>query len=317
MKAEKGQERRALRRNQMGKRSPEEPAGRAVPPRGAPVTSETHSKALLKAASRGGLSAPPPAVLLISVVSTISLATVGAAWILRTAHYISPDRSLGYALGISGLTAMFLLLLYPLRKHGWAFREVGPIRIWFHVHMALGIIGPTLVLLHSNFQLGSMNSSIALASALIVGGSGYVGRFSYSRIHYGLSGRRAHFSDVRDELRRLRESLGTGSPQLRAAFDDFETWAGSADTGLAASLRCFARSPSRVNELREQVPWERLNQAAPEFLPLLEHYFRAAQRLARFRAYERLFGLWHALHIPLCFFLYGAALVHVAAVHIY
>lgn len=281
------------------------------------MTSETLSETGLEAAAPRRLDAPPPAALLISVVSAISLATVGAAWMLRAGRYISPDRSLGYALGIIGLAAMVLLLAYPVRKRGWAFRGLGRLRIWFQLHMALGIIGPTLVLLHSNFQLGSTNSSVALASALLVGGSGYVGRFAYSRIHYGLSGQRAHFSDIRDEVRRLRERMGGGSSQLQAEFADFEAWAGDAERGLFASLLRFARSRHRVDRLRERVPWDRLERAAPELPPQLELYFEAAQRLARFRAYERLFGLWHSLHIPLCFFLYGAALVHVAAVHVY
>jgi hypothetical protein len=36
-----------------------------------------------------------------------------------------------------------------------------------------------------------------------------------------------------------------------------------------------------------------------------------------FRVYERLFSLWHAFHLPLCFLLFGAATVHVLAVQLY
>jgi hypothetical protein len=39
--------------------------------------------------------------------------------------------------------------------------------------------------------------------------------------------------------------------------------------------------------------------------------------VAEFRAYERLFSVWHALHVPLCVLLFAAAAVHVLAVHLY
>jgi hypothetical protein len=43
----------------------------------------------------------------------------------------------------------------------------------------------------------------------------------------------------------------------------------------------------------------------------------ATRRLADFQAYERLFSLWHALHLPLIFILIAAGIVHVIAVSIY
>jgi hypothetical protein len=41
------------------------------------------------------------------------------------------------------------------------------------------------------------------------------------------------------------------------------------------------------------------------------------RRVAEFQGYERLFSLWHALHIPLIFMLIVAAVVHVIAVNVY
>ena len=45
--------------------------------------------------------------------------------------------------------------------------------------------------------------------------------------------------------------------------------------------------------------------------------FVAMRRVASFQAYERLFSLWHALHLPLIFILAAAAVVHVVAVNVY
>jgi hypothetical protein len=41
------------------------------------------------------------------------------------------------------------------------------------------------------------------------------------------------------------------------------------------------------------------------------------RRVARFSSYERAFALWHAFHLPFCIVLFGAAAVHVVAVHMY
>ena len=43
----------------------------------------------------------------------------------------------------------------------------------------------------------------------------------------------------------------------------------------------------------------------------------ATRRVAGFEAYERLFSLWHALHLPLIFILLVAGVVHVIAVNVY
>jgi hypothetical protein len=40
-------------------------------------------------------------------------------------------------------------------------------------------------------------------------------------------------------------------------------------------------------------------------------------RVVRFVAWERLFSLWHGVHLPLCVILFGAAAAHVVAVHMY
>jgi hypothetical protein len=49
----------------------------------------------------------------------------------------------------------------------------------------------------------------------------------------------------------------------------------------------------------------------------VDDYLADVVRVVRFAAYERLFALWHVLHVPLCILLFGAAAIHVLAVHMY
>jgi hypothetical protein len=49
---------------------------------------------------------------------------------------------------------------------------------------------------------------------------------------------------------------------------------------------------------------------------LLE-YFAAVRKAAQFAFFERLFSLWHLLHLPMFFFLISATIIHIIAVHLY
>ncbi|HEY0801893.1 MAG TPA: hypothetical protein VGD54_13690, partial [Steroidobacteraceae bacterium] len=103
-------------------------------------------------------------------------------------RYITPQRGFGYALGITGGSLMLLLLLYSARKRVRWLKWMGSVPAWFEVHMALGVLGPILVLFHSNFSLGATNSNVALFCMLAVAGSGVVGRYIYTRLNADLEG---------------------------------------------------------------------------------------------------------------------------------
>ena len=46
-------------------------------------------------------------------------------------------------------------------------------------------------------------------------------------------------------------------------------------------------------------------------------HLRRVRRVAAFAAYERLFSLWHKVHLPFFYLLLITAIVHVIAVHVY
>jgi hypothetical protein len=50
---------------------------------------------------------------------------------------------------------------------------------------------------------------------------------------------------------------------------------------------------------------------------MLATHLRRVRRVAEFHSYERLFSLWHVLHLPFFYILVITALVHVLAVHMY
>jgi hypothetical protein len=219
---------------------------------------------------------------------------------------------------LAGLSCMVALLFYSVRKRARSLRNVGPIRRWLSVHMMLGLVGPLFVLFHANFRLGSLNSNVSLGCVLLVASSGVIGRLLYPRIHHGLTGRRATLAEVRAATESRRASLTDAAarePALfreLAAIDELAARPGG-PAKLLARMFVFQR---RARALRRCYPalWE----AGPGRNPGgLGDYVSAVGRVLSFRVYERMFSLWHSFHLPFCFLLFGAAAVHVLAVHLY
>ena len=240
-----------------------------------------------------------------------------------------PETGMGYWIGLVGGSMMLILLIYPLRKRIKSLRSIGKIGFWFRFHMILGIAGPMLVLYHGRFSFGhALNTKMAMWSMLLVVGSGFVGRFIYSRIHRGYTGRKL---EMRQILTRLREemeeigSLGTLGDQIRHDLQPLEARAIAAGGGFWSSATSILTIGigSRVamwrirRKLRALPSRDGTAQAHKHILRLAAQSTLAARRAAAFAYYDRMFRLWHLLHLPLLFLLLGAGFLHVWAVHKY
>lgn len=263
------------------------------------------------------------------------LVTVG--WLTRDLGLLNAEEGLGYFLGILSVGCMLVLLLYPLRKRIRKLKFLGPLPRWFRNHMIFGVSAPIVALYHCNFTLGSLNSRIALFSALAVAGSGLIGRFIYSKIHHGLYGRK---STLKELLRQIEVpapgavKFGTLIPELSARLTQYDrevlappknlfrcfllplvmwckTWLQKRRLNrfVRAALAIQAQTSPEVAQHRAQ--FERL------FRGHIANHLVQVRKVAEFTAYERLFALWRKIHIPFFVLLLISVLVHVAVVHLY
>jgi hypothetical protein len=319
--------------------SPAAPA-RAAPARAAEVRPLAAPAPPAPAAASVSSKQQPVKPKRITAAGIFALLTVVAlyvGWRFPTELYITPERGIGYALGIVGGSMMLLLFLYSARKRFRWLGFLGAVAGWFRFHMVLGILGPLCILYHSNFSLGAANSNVALFSMLTVAGSGLVGRYIYSRIHLGLYGRKTSLGELRDGADGLRAHTGTVSflPELIARLERAEQRLlatgphlplfGFAKPLVVACnamlarwrLRAYVRSALRAAARTSPAiaaHRQRLRKLAGAYI---DQRLIATRRVAEFQAYERLFSLWHALHLPLIFMLIVAAVVHIVAVHVY
>jgi len=251
-------------------------------------------------------------------------------------RYITPERGLGYALGIIGGSMMLLLLVYPARKRAAWLNLVGGVTGWFRMHMVLGIVGPVLVLFHSNFALGAMNSNVALFCMLLVSGSGLIGRYIYTRIYGNWTEQQetlARLQATADQLSRQTTTTAV-LPELMGVIEAEEKrlFGGSANP-VATFLRIMSSG------LRTAIARWRLErrirrmviQAAGQSPTLAAHGSRltataygyavrrldANRRVAEHRFYVRMFSFWHVAHVPFFIMLLVAGIVHVISVHVY
>ncbi len=271
------------------------------------------------------------------LLSGVVMLVVAYGWLRRGDVYLSPEEGAGYALGIIGGSLILLLLLYPLRKHARWMRSFGQVKHWFRMHMMLGIIGPVCILYHCNFQLGSLNGNVALFSMLLVSGSGLAGRYLYTRIHYGLYGKKADLEHLGSDAASLRQGMHTlfeFAPGLREMLTGLEqatlhlphTFIGSMAHLLVISVRSRWVQVHAARQIRQAAVRIARSQGGDRALvrslrasgrEYLEIYMATIRRVAGFTVYERLFSLWHVLHLPLFVMLVISGLIHVYAVHFY
>jgi len=253
------------------------------------------------------------------------------AYKVATGKHYTPRSNFGFYLGVVGSVMMLLMLAYPLRKHVRFMHRWGALKNWFRIHMIMGIVGPMLVLFHSTFQLRSINATVALFSMLGVVISGIIGRFVYTKIHYGLYGSRATLEKVREELAGLSDNAKSRlhfAPRVEQWLQSFEHDSMQLDRSFTSHLF----SPLTIGltrpilafrcarELRRILKTERhpdFRGGAPEAIQLVSQYLREIEHVAQFSTYERIFSLWHMLHVPLIYVLAACTIFHIVAAYMY
>lgn len=265
------------------------------------------------------------------------VAIIAYAWLIRNEGHWTAESGIGYWLGIAGSVTMLLLILYPLRKRYRILHGLGRVASWFRIHMVLGILGPTLIILHSNFKIGSLNSRLALFTMLVVVASGIVGRYLYSQVHKGLYGSRAEARDILADAEALKRQLGidlAGSTSIFSGLEEFNTRVSETPKSAMGGLWAALTIGGRVRRARRQMfrltdkalsahasenGWSR-RQKQERLNIFREHmriYFAAVKKAQKLALFERLFALWHVLHMPLFVLLVMTVVIHIVAVHLY
>ena len=251
-------------------------------------------------------------------------------------RYITPTRGLGYALGIIGGSLMLVLLMYPARKRLEWLHFIGGVPAWSRVHMTLGIVGPLLVLFHSNFSLGATNSNVALFCMLAVSGSGLIGRYIYSRIYGDWHEHKATLEELKAVAETLRKQstpigmlpdyLATIEREEQELFRPAATPVGKLTQPVTIVVRLVLARWRLNNQIQRMVldavrktpglapHSERLTATATNYAL---RRMDAIRRVREHGYYVKLFSLWHVAHVPFFIMTLVAGIAHVISVSVY
>jgi hypothetical protein len=259
------------------------------------------------------------------------------SWMVSTGNLFKAGDDIGYNLGLVGGLMMLSLLLYPVRKRTRFMNRLGSMQGWFKYHQAAGIVGPLLVLFHSTFRIGSMNARVALYAMILVAVSGLVGRFLYRHIHRGMYGQHLSMRDAEEDLKKSAEdvrSIFAEYPQIEAKLKEFRVLAFAHEPNLGARVWRFVTMKSRGhrlslavrNHLKKALTKAKRENRLTRTQRILTYqlakqktdaFVDAVCEASQLSSWERMFSLWHVLHVPFLYLLVIAGIVHVVAVHMY
>jgi hypothetical protein len=252
----------------------------------------------------------------------LSLNKVIAAKGIFSAMKVNPDpgRPMSFTLGWLGFSIICLTNLYILRKRLPALRDKGNVTAWLDFHIFCGLLGPTLIVFHSNFQVKGL-VSVSFWSMMISFASGVVGRYFYTQLLAQKGELKARLTELNQGFVMLAQVTKPKlTPEiLRKAKDDALIYAGgtaAVTSGQADLLTVFFLSV--VGDLKLMVSRPPVPKGAPRAISRpLKDYARAKRRLLTGSYYRRFMGYWHTFHMPFAIFMYVVSVIHIASALIF
>lgn len=248
-------------------------------------------------------------------LAAITIITLVYLLVMRQLQAVPAAGSLfGHGLGVAGFVLMLATeTLYSLRKRSRRARW-GRTASWLRFHIFTGLVGASMVLLHSAWQFRGL-AGVVLLLTIVVVISGFVGRYIYTAVPRNANG-------LVLEAAELQAQLATAEAALRQATAD-----------QPAATRAVLEHPQAAGSGWRLVlarPWIALQQRrlrrhllaalGTEAHPVLRQLETLTARrdalqrqIQSLSAARRLLGIWHAIHIPLGMALFTAAFVHILA----
>ena len=182
----------------------------------------------------------------------------------------------------------------------------------------------------------AMNSTVALVCLLTVASSGLIGRFLYNRVHAGVYGEKIKLAQVRRDFLTLHQALldlavtDKQKERTEQIFDALEELMVSQNTATFAALlrnrhraRVIAQSLrtliKAIEDYHEEHPeaHEELSKTRADIHNCADIMLAILNKLPGLHMFERLFALWHVVHLPIFGLMIITAITHVIVVHMY
>lgn len=252
---------------------------------------------------------------------------------------------LGYTLGSVAAVLIVYLALYGVRRR--RFRSsAGTAQGWLSAHVYLGVASIVLATLHCGFQFGFNVHTATWVLLLLVVITGCWGVYTYQRYpglilrQRGNASREALFEELARLDRRARTLAAPLNPGTRELIDDtirrtqlggsvWQQLKGRDRSAVMVSDDALGRPGKLVSNEGQQVLIRFLARAHAaarnaEHAQLLQQLLEVAGqkavlvgRLQRDIQLQGLLQFWLYIHLPLCFGLLAALVIHIVAAFLY
>ena len=227
-------------------------------------------------------------------------------------------QTVSYALGWIGFGLLILTNPYIFRKRYAIFGRWGQLSNWLSFHILCGLLGPTFVILHSDFKVGGL-VAISFWSMMIVAISGVVGSYFYLQVSAQKSELLKEVEHWDMKLRQMRDKYA--KEILDESLDKIKKKAliyvgadiAPEQMGFIALPWIFIKSFICDIKLYFAEP-KTLVGLPPKSRLILGNYGLANRKIILLEPFQRMLGHWHTFHVPFAVLMFVAAVIHVIAV---
>lgn len=222
-------------------------------------------------------------------------------------------KPISLVLGWSGFGLILLSNFYVLRKRIGSLRNLGKLSRWLDFHILCGLLGPTLILFHTNFKVRGL-VAISFWSMVVSFLSGIVGRYFYVQLVSQKSELETSASTLEAALR-TDQYLASQYPGEQ--FEQFKTHvtraSGAREFKPGAMFRLTRTLfRSMAGDLRLRFEMRRLlPKNAKTLARQIRKYAVARRRVTYLEQFRLLMGYWHSFHMPFAVFMYVVAAIHI------
>lgn len=218
----------------------------------------------------------------------------------------APSKGIWRILAWIGSGMMMTMMLYSVRKRVAAFRSLGSLKHWLSLHMALGIIGPTLIIFHTTFKLGGIIAT-SFWCMIVTMLFGIVGRYIYVHIPRSVRGAELKVEEIEQKVTRLdRElSLYLSSANVLRLFKVLEcegaaTKHGCPLTTLYVMIKADIKNRVKVFRLKKilRTRFDLDTDVRKKVVIKLKQKSQLMGHKNLLVASHRLLHYWHVLHVP-------------------
>jgi hypothetical protein len=208
--------------------------------------------------------------------------------------------------------------LYSARKR-WGIIRFGQVRQWLSFHIFTGIVGPTLVLMHTGLAFRGL-AGLAMAMTIVVVASGFLGRYIYTAVPRTMAGKEVDRRTLEEQTIRQREALLKWSAGKSAHVQRLvqQEVALATREGESSPLTVITRSLQEYGQRRDlRATMRALEREEKTRMSELEALINRQRRLKRqidsLQTVRKMMAWWHMLHVPLGLTLFASVAIHIVA----